>query len=268
MSAYLLFSLPQLAVVGGLFFLLWLASLWLRDASIVDPFWGLGFVVLAWVALLRSGATGWRPWTLTMLATVWGLRLSLWLAWRNWGHGEDRRYAAMRAKHGAGFAWVSLATVFVLQAVILWWIAWPLQATAWLDNGRPFGWLDGVAAAIWLSGLLFEAVGDWQLASFLRRRDNNSAVLDRGLWRYTRHPNYFGDCCVWWGHYLLAVAGGAWWTGLSPLLMTLLLLRVSGVALLERDIHERRPAYREYVRRTNAFFPGLPKNPKQGEVSR
>jgi steroid 5-alpha reductase family enzyme len=193
------------------------------------------------------------------LTTIWGLRLSLFLLWRNRGKGEDRRYAAMRVQHGRRFWGVSLFTVFLLQAGLLWFVSLPIQCAAALNSAVPPGWLDAAGIALWGLGLYFEAVGDWQLARFKMDPNNAGRVMDHGLWRYTRHPNYFGDFCVWWGLYLIAAAGGASLTIFSPLLMSFLLLRVSGVSLLERTIADRRPDYVAYMARTNAFFPGPPK---------
>jgi steroid 5-alpha reductase family enzyme len=221
--------------------LTWLVSIARRDASLFDPFWGTGFVVVAWLACVLNRPVEPRAMLLAVLTTLWGLRLSLFLLWRNWGHGEDRRYRAMRDHWGPRFWWVSYVTVFLLQGVILW-----------------FG-LDIAGLGLWTVGVLFESLGDWQLARFKADPANAGRVMDRGLWRYTRHPNYFGDFCVWWGLYLIAAAGGAWWTVGSPLLMSLFLMRVSGVTLLEQTIVDRRPDYAAYQRRTNAFFPGLPK---------
>jgi steroid 5-alpha reductase family enzyme len=238
---------------------LWLVSLVRRDASIVDPFWGFGFVVVAWMAWLRCETNEPRGWLLVGLTSVWGLRLSLYLLWRNVGRGEDRRYAAMRAHHGRRFWWISLFTVFLLQAAILWFVSLPLQVAQATDESTPLGIADAIGVALWLLGFCFELVGDGQLARFRADPANAGRVLDRGLWRYTRHPNYFGDFCVWWGLYLVAAAGGAAWTIASPALMSVLLLRVSGVSLLERTIVERRPEYRRYIARTNAFFPCWPK---------
>ena len=153
-----------------------------------------------------------------------------------------------------------------LQAVIAWIISLPLLAA--IISSRPLNLFDGLAAALVLSGILFESIADAQLAAFKAKPDNQGSVMKQGLWRYTRHPNYFGECCVWWGFYLFAVAAGGWWSMLSPLLMTFLLLRVSGVALLERDIVERRPAYRQYIEQTNAFIPGLPKNTRKEVLQR
>ncbi len=246
-----------LAVVLAIMFLLWLLSLAKRDASIVDPFWPAGFVIIAWVALWWTESPTERAWLLVAMTTIWGLRLSGFLLWRNWGKPEDYRYAEMRDKHGERFVFVSLLTVFTLQGVLMWIVSWPVQFGQ-LEAGTSLGLLDGVGVVIWLIGVFFESVGDHQLARFKARPENRGKVLDRGLWRYTRHPNYFGDFCVWWGLYLVATSGGAWWTAVGPLLMSFLLLRFSGVSLLESTIVDRRPGYRSYIQRTNAFFPGPP----------
>lgn len=248
--------------------LLWLASVVLRDVSIIDPFWGLGFVVVAWTAAVVNQPLDMTSQIMLGLVTVWGLRLFGFLLWRNWGKPEDYRYAEMRRRHGAGFVFRSLVTVFYLQAALCWLISLPIQVSMAhqndLQEDAPLAkWVTiGFAIAggiVWLIGFFFETVGDWQLAKFKRNPENRGKVLDRGLWRYTRHPNYFGDFCVWWGFYLLAAGDGAAWTIFSPILMSFLLLRVSGVALLERTIAERRPEYEAYRRRTNAFIPGPPR---------
>lgn len=246
------------AVLIGAMVLLWGWSLPLRNASIVDAFWGSAFVLAAWTAAGAGDGGGPRRALALALVTAWGLRLSLHLLRRNAGHGEDPRYAAMRRGHGARFWWVSLFTVFLLQAALAWVVSLPVQLAV-LAPASPLGPLDAVAALLAAVGLAFEAVGDWQLGRFRRDPASRGRVLDTGLWRYTRHPNYFGDACAWWGLGLLGVAAGAPWTLLSPVLMTFLLVRVSGVALLEKDIGERRPGYRAYVRRTSAFFPWAPK---------
>lgn len=238
--------------------LLWLVSLARRDASLVDPFWGTGFVLLAWLSWWRDSASGPRDLLLLAMVTVWGLRLSVYLAWRNWGH-EDRRYQAMRERHARRFWIVSLVSVFLLQGVLLWFVAWPVQVAITLSAADHVGLLDAIGFLIWGLGLVLESVADWQMARFKADPNQQGQVFDRGLWRFSRHPNYFGDFCVWWGIFLVAAAAGAWWTILSPLLMSVLLMRVSGVPLLERTIHERRPEYAKYARRTNAFFPGFTK---------
>jgi steroid 5-alpha reductase family enzyme len=240
--------------------LVWLLSLTRRDASIIDPFWGMGFALVAVTAVWLNFPPTVRVGLLLLLTSIWGLRLSLFLLRRNWGQGEDRRYRAMRDYHGPRFWWVSLFTVFMLQALILWFVSLPIQVAAAVGNEiQPLGWLDALGVVLWGIGFTFEAVGDTQLARFKADPRNAGRVMAGGLWKFTRHPNYFGDCCVWWAIYLIAAAGGAWWTIGSPLLMTVLLLRVSGVTLLEKTIVERRPDYADYQARTNAFFPGPPR---------
>lgn len=235
----------------------WLASLVYRDASLVDRFWGAGFVLLAWVYWLVAGSpvAGFLP---VLAVSLWGGRLSLYLSWRNWGHGEDYRYREMRETHGARFPLVSLVTVFLLQGVILWLVAMPLLPAASGTSLQPVWLLLGIL--LWSVGFAWEAIGDWQMARFKADPANRGQVMDRGLWRYSRHPNYFGEIVLWWGFYLMALAAGGWWTIFGPALMTFLLVRVSGVALLEKKLNETRPAYRDYVQRTNALLPAPPRH--------
>jgi steroid 5-alpha reductase family enzyme len=237
--------------------LLWALSLRLRDASIVDVFWGLGFAQIAIVACALGDGLEWRKLLVTGLTVFWGLRLAGYLFWRNAGTGEDYRYQAMRRRAGARFGLVSLVTVFGLQGVLMWLVSLPVQLAQ--AYPAPLAWLDAAGAGLWAIGMAFESLGDLQLARFKRDPANRGRVMDRGLWRYTRHPNYFGDACVWWGFYLIACAAGAWWTIPSPLLMTVLLLKVSGVAMLERTIVKRRPEYAAYMARTSAFVPWFPR---------
>lgn len=251
--------LQGLAVLAVAALCTWAFSLWRRNVAIVDSLWSLMFVL----AVLTYAHSAWRMGPRSVLAlvlvTAWALRLSFYITWRNWGHGEDRRYQAIRARNGAHFAVTSLYLVFGLQALLAWVISLPLLGA--ILNPGPLGVLDGAGVVLWLVGICFEAGGDWQLARFKSAPANQGKVMDQGLWRFTRHPNYFGDFCVWWGLYLVAVSAGAWWSVGGPLLMSVLLMRVSGVVLLEKDIGERRPQYAEYIRRTNAFFPGKPKRP-------
>ena len=258
MSPFTQTLLATLAVVLTTLFVLWLLSVAKRDASIIDPFWGTGFVLVVWTAFALNRHESLRSLLLAVLTTIWGARLSLFLLCRNWGHGEDRRYQAMRVQHGQRFWWVSLISVYLLQGIIWWFVALPIQAAVVTASAAPLSWLDAIGVALWATGVFFETVGDWQLARFKADPANAGRVMDRGLWRLTRHPNYFGDFCVWWGVFLIAASSGAWWTVLSPLVMSVLLLKVSGVTLLEKTITERRPEYAAYQARTNAFFPGPP----------
>jgi steroid 5-alpha reductase family enzyme len=238
----------------------WVLSLALRDASIVDIVWGLGFVLVAWVSFAVADGSGARRALVVVLTTVWGLRLAAYLAWRNLGKGEDYRYQAMRRRHGARFPLVSLLTVFGLQGAAMWVVSLPVQAAQVPDSPAGLVALDYVGIALWGLGMFFETVGDLQLARFKADPANAGRVMDRGLWRYTRHPNYFGDFCVWWGLFAVALAtGDAWWALAGPLMMSVLLLRVSGVTLLERHLSRQRPGYDNYARRTSAFFPRPPR---------
>lgn len=251
------------ATIAGCMFTLWLLSLWLKDASIVDIFWGLGFVVVAWVSLLCAASPGPVAWLTTILVTVWGCRLGGYLAWRNLGHGEDKRYAEMRNKPGRNFALFSLVVVFGLQGTIMWIVSLPLQILPTLDG--QFTAITAIGLACWATGLAFEAIGDYQLSRFKANGANQGKVLDEGLWHYTRHPNYFGDFLVWWGYFLLTLSAdsSAWWTAIGPALMTFCLLYFSGVAHLEQRIKNRRPEYADYIRRTSAFVPWPPAAPQQ-----
>jgi steroid 5-alpha reductase family enzyme len=235
----------------------WILSVWKRNVAIVDSLWAVMFVLAAGVYAVGVPAPGPRARVAITLVGIWGIRLAVHITWRNWGHGEDRRYRAIRARNEPHFAWKSLYLVFLLQALLAWIISLPLFGAIAAGNSADLGWLDGAGILVWLVGFVFETGGDWQLSRFKADARNAGQVLDRGFWRLTRHPNYFGDFCVWWGLYLIALAGGAWWSIPGPILMSVLLMRVSGVTLLEKDIGERRPQYADYVRRTNAFFPGL-----------
>jgi len=235
----------------------WVLATARRNAGLVDIFWPLFFLLGAAMYGVASPALGWRALVVLVLVTFWGLRLSVYLAARNWNAPEDHRYRAMRERNEPGFRWKSLYLVFGLQAVLAWLVSAPLAAS--IGSTAPPGALDALGAALAAFGIGFETLADAQLARFKADPSNAGRVMKRGLWRYTRHPNYFGEFCVWWGLYAIALGAGAWWTLFSPLLMTVLLWRVSGVALLEKDIANRRPAYRDYIAGTNAFFPGPPR---------
>jgi len=239
---------------------LWLLSLRLRDASIADVFWGAGFAAVGLSSLALSPRSP-RALLLAGLAVLWGLRLSAHLARRWRGAGEDRRYRAMRAAWGPRFPAASLFTVFLLQGALLWVVSLPLQAGAASGAARPLGPLDAAGLLLFAVGLAFETVGDAQLARFLADPANAGRVMQTGLWRYTRHPNYFGDALVWWGMGLVAASAAPAWVLAGPALMTFLLVRVSGVSLLEKNIGERRPGYAAYVARTSAFVPWPPRRP-------
>jgi steroid 5-alpha reductase family enzyme len=255
-----------IAALAGLVFVLaamtvvWAISVRLRDASIADICWGPGFALLAWLYCLLLGASRPRPLLIASLITVWGIRLAVHIFRRHRGRGEDPRYAAMRASHGPAFWWHSLFIVFWLQGVLLWFVSLPVWAAARTGGAGGPTVLDAAGLIAFAAGLAFEVIGDRQLARFRSDPSNRGKVLDTGLWRYTRHPNYFGDALLWWGLFLIAAfAPGAWWTIASPLLMTFLLLRVSGVALLERSLMTSKPGYADYAAKTSSFIPWFPR---------
>ena len=241
---------------GGL--LLWLWSLARRDAGVADVGWGLYFVGLTWWARGHGPAAGELHGVHAALVTLWGVRLALHILARGRGGPEDRRYAAMRERHGERFRWVSLGTVFQLQATLAALLAAPLVAVQLARTFHIAGFAAGVA--LWLAGMFWEVVADEQLRRFRAAPASRGRVLDRGLWRYSRHPNYFGEALLWWGYGAMAWSAGAPWALVAPAAMTWLLLRVSGVTLLERTIVERRPGYARYVERTSAFLPRWPAN--------
>lgn len=247
-----------LALTAALGVAMWIASLICDDVSLVDRVWSI-FIVGAGIVYMALAPEPWpRGAWMIAIGGAWALRLSGFITWRNWGEGEERRYQEIRKRNDPNFRWKSLYLVFALQAVLAWVVSAPFLVGA-TSGARPMNWIDAIGIAIAVFGAVFEAVGDAQMARFKADPAHKGQVMDRGLWRYTRHPNYFGEVCVWWGLWLVALGGaglaGAW-SVVSPLLMTVLLLKVSGVSLQEKDIGERRPAYRDYIERTNAFVPG------------
>jgi steroid 5-alpha reductase family enzyme len=256
-------ALAGLGAIVTALTLVWVLSVKLRDASIADVCWGLGFVLLAWLYCLLSPTMTSRAWLIAALVTIWGARLSLHIFRRNHRKGEDPRYRAMRAAHGPAFWWRSLFTVFWLQGALLWFVALPLLVAVRAARPAALTAVDGLGVLLFAVGFGFEVAGDYQLARFKAEPSNRGKVLDHGLWRYTRHPNYFGDATLWWGLYAIAAATPAGWlTVLSPALMTFLLMRVSGVTLLEDGLKASKPGYRAYIARTPAFFPWFPRVPR------
>ena len=240
----------------------WLLSLRNDDVSIVDSFWPLLILTGSATYVMAAPQTGPRALVVVCLVAIWAVRLAAHITWRGWGEPEDRRYKAIRARNEPYFRWKSLVLIFALQAFLAWVVSSSVLAA--VVNSRPWSWLDSLGVCVIVAGASFEAVADWQLARFKSDAAHKGQVMDRGLWRNSRHPNYFGEFCVWWGFYLIALSAQGWWAIASPVLMTVLLLKVSGVALQEKDIAERRPGYREYIARTNAFFPGRRRQTSQG----
>jgi steroid 5-alpha reductase family enzyme len=245
------------AVSAGV--VLWLVSLRTRDVSIIDIFWGPGVAGVVDIAAAVSHASGPRTSAVLLLVNLWAIRLAAHIWARH--KGEDHRYAAMRTKIGRNWWWMSLFQVFLLQAILIWFIPAPLVAAV-LYSRVPMGWLDYLGVAVAACALVFEALADSQLAAFRADPANKGRVMDRGLWAWSRHPNYFGEAAMWWGYFAIGFAAShMWWLLLSPLLITFLLLQVSGVSLMEETMDERRPGYADYKRRVSAFVP-WPRKPK------
>lgn len=246
--------------------LIWILSLVLRNASIVDQCWGLFYVLIGGFYFFRVSQEGLgipnRGWLLFTLVTIWGLRLTVYLLWRNWGEPEDYRYQNFRQRFGADrYWWVSLFQVFWLQGTLAWLISSTLLG-GYLGT-VPLNWLDRVGVLVWLIGFIFEAGGDWQLARFKSNPENKGKLLTTGFWRYTRHPNYFGDAACWWGYACIALAAGNYVAPIGALIMTFLLVRVSGVAMLERRMVKVKPGYVDYVNQTSPFLPLPPRGKKR-----
>jgi steroid 5-alpha reductase family enzyme len=235
---------------------LWVVSLLKKDASIIDRFWGLLFVYLSGVYAFIFGVSGWRALLILTLVSIWGARLSLHIHLRNRKHTEDIRYARMREEHGSSFWWYSYFSIFLLQGVLALLISAPLFSVFSRSSPSDFLWSDAIGIALWTTGFIFETLGDWQLKKFKSNPTNKGRLLTTGLWSLTRHPNYFGDACLWWGFYFFALSVNYGWVTLfGPLIMTLFLRFVSGVSLLEKDLKNSKPGYEEYIKQTPAFFP-------------
>ncbi len=256
------FLISGLAILG-FFFLLWIISLPLKNSSIVDIFWGAGFVIVAWLIFFLT-PEGYLPRKIILLSlvTIWGLRLTIHILLRNWGKPEDFRYQKWREDSGKIWWFKSFFQVFLLQGILMWIISTPLVFTLQSNSEHHLTILDFLAILVWMIGFLFELMGDIQLTRFKKDPSNKGKVLDSGVWHFTRHPNYFGDSAQWWGYYLLALPAGGWWTIFSPILMTLMLLKVSGVALLEKTLAVTKPQYKDYIEATSSFIPWFPKKKK------
>lgn len=235
-------------------------SLIRKRNDVADVAWGIGFVLVSWLSLIYSSAFDMRGIALVLLVTVWGGRLAIHIHARNKGKPEDYRYKAWREQWGKWFYLRSYGQVYLLQGALLYVIATPIIA-AHLGGANPLGLLDVLGLLVWITGFAFESIGDAQLARFIKNPDNKGKILSTGLWRYSRHPNYFGEVAQWWGIWLIALSvPGAWWTAVGPLTITFLILKVSGVPMLEKRMAEN-PAFDEYRRTTSVFLPLPPKKP-------
>jgi steroid 5-alpha reductase family enzyme len=256
---YFQIYLLGLAVIMSMMTILWITSILIKNVSIVDLFWGLGFVLAGWVYFLNTDGFGVRKIIIMTLLTIWGLRLSIYLAWRNHGKGEDFRYRKFRKDYGENrYWWISFFQTFLLQGTLMWLISAPILGAQFYP-GKEIGILDFAGIVFWIIGFVFEAGGDIQLARFKANPANKGKVLNTGFWHYTRHPNYFGDAAAWFGYGLICLAAGSYWPILGSVLMTALIIKVSGVALLEKTLNDTKPGYKEYVEKTSAFIPWFPK---------
>ncbi len=252
--------LQALLIVFILVTLIWGLSAIIKNVSIVDLFWGMGFVIVNTFYFFSSGEFYSRKILLLGIVTIWGLRLFLYLSWRNIGKGEDYRYQEFRKKYGAErYWWFSYFQVFLLQGALIMVVSLPLLGVNSQTLSGGINWLDYLGIVVFSIGFIFEAGGDFQLARFKKDPANKGKVLNSGFWRYTRHPNYFGDSAVWWSFGIFSIAAGSYWTVIGSVTMTLLIIKVSGVALLEKNLNETKPQYRDYIQKTNSFFPWFPK---------
>ena len=254
----------QLYVKGLLLILclmsiLWVVSVLRKNVSIVDMFWGMGFVMVNTFYFFNTETTPAKL-ILLILVAVWGLRLSVYLAWRNIGKPEDFRYQEFRKKYGEkNYWWISFFQTFLLQGILMGIISLPLLGVNMYATSKSLNFLDYLGILVWAIGFIFEAVGDNQLAKFKKDTKNKGKVLDTGFWHYTRHPNYFGDSAVWWGFGILCLSAGSYWLVAGSVIMTLLVIKVSGVALLEKSMKDQKPEYIAYIQKTNSFIPWFPK---------
>jgi len=240
--------------------LLWIWSIVIKNVSIVDIFWGLGFVAVNTLYVFGTGVLNPRKILILVLVTLWGLRLALHLSIRNIGKGEDFRYRQFRSNYGHDrYWWISYFQTFLLQGFLIMIVSLPLLGISGSSGPGRLNPLDYLGIIVWLIGFIFEAGGDYQLWRFRRNPENKGNVLDTGFWRYTRHPNYFGDAAVWWAYAIISIAAGGYWQAAGSVVMTLLIIRVSGVAMLEKTLKTSKPQYQDYIRKTSSFFPWFPK---------
>jgi len=240
--------------------LLWLFSVIIKNASIIDPFWSIGFLILSFHYYSVTESVGLRSEIVFVLIVLWAIRLSGYLLVRNWGKGEDYRYQKFRKNYGVKrYWWFSFFQVFLLQGILCWIISLPLLAVFYYTIDTGLIWLDYIALALFVIGFIFESLGDLQLWLFKSNSDNKGKVLRHGLWKYSRHPNYFGEAVIWWGIGLFCLATNTYLPLVGVIVMTYLLLKVSGVSLLERSLSKTKSGYGNYIETTSSFIPWFPK---------
>jgi len=252
--------LIALASILSMMFILWIISIRIKNVSIVDLFWGFGFVLACFIYFLKADGLESRKILLSAMVAIWGMRLSIYLAWRNIGKGEDPRYRKFRQDYGEHrYWWISFFQTFLLQGILLWLISAPLLGAQYYSTGNTLTLFDFTGVIVWLIGFIFETGGDIQLARFKADPANRGKVLNKGFWHYTRHPNYFGDAAVWCGYAIICISAGSYIPVLGSVLMIALIIKVSGVALLEKTLRESKPEYKDYIEKTSAFIPWFPK---------
>jgi len=240
--------------------LLWIWSVFIKNVSIVDIFWGFGFVVVNAFYVFNSGELNARKILILTLVSIWGFRLAMYLAYRNIGKGEDFRYQEFRRNYGPRrYWWFSFFQTFLLQGGLIMIISLPLLGISSSASSGDLNVLDYLGIVVWLIGFIFEAGGDFQLMRFKKNIENKDKVLNTGFWKYTRHPNYFGDSAVWWAYAIFSIAAGSYWQIIGSIIMTLLIIKISGVSLLEKTLKNTKPQYSDYIEKTNSFFPWFPK---------
>jgi len=240
--------------------LLWIWSVFIKNVSIVDIFWGLGFLVVNAFYVFMTGELNTRKILILALVSIWGLRLAIYLAIRNIGKGEDFRYQEFRKNFGPKrYWWFSYFQTFLLQGALIMIISLPLLGISSSDSNGNLNVLDYIGILVWLIGFIFEAGGDFQLVKFKNNSQNKGKVLNTGFWKYTRHPNYFGDSAVWWAYGIFCMAAGNYWQIIGSIIMTVLIIKISGVSLLEKTLTDTKPQYKDYIQKTNSFFPWFPK---------
>ena len=249
-----------LLIIISMMTVLWIFSIILKNVSIVDIFWGFGFVLSGIFYFFFANGFETRKLIVLALVVIWGLRLSIYLGWRNIGKGEDFRYQEFRKNYGEHrYWWVSFFQTFLLQGILMWLISAPLLGAQYITASDNLNIFDYIGIAFWIIGFTFEAGGDYQLAKFKKNPGNKGKVLDTGFWKYTRHPNYFGDAAVWWGFGFISIAAGSYIPVLGSIIMTALIIKVSGVAMLEKSLKDKKPEYKAYIKKTSAFIPWFPK---------
>ena len=248
-------------MIFALVTLLWLWSVFIKNVSIVDIFWGFGFVVVNTLYVFMSGELNARKILILTLVSIWGLRLAVYLAFRNIGKGEDFRYQEFRKNYGPKhYWWFSFFQTFLLQGALILIVSLPLLGISSSTSNGTLNVLDYIGILVWLIGFTFEAGGDFQLSRFKSNFKNKGKVLKTGFWKYTRHPNYFGDSAVWWSYALFCIASGSYWQIIGSIIMTLLIIHISGVSLLEKSLKESKSMYKDYIIKTSSFFPWFSKN--------